>query len=451
MATTVTYKGQTLTTVENQTKTLQTAGTWVEDDFTLTDVSGGGATEPEQKAVSFIDYDGTLVYSYDVDEFLAMATLPANPSHTGLTAQGWNWTLADAKDYVQKFGCLVIGQNYTTSDGKTRFYITLDDVMVKYRVSIMFYASVKGGVTVDWGDGNTETPQTNVGTVTRARHTYASAGSYVITLDPTSGNIELGYNGSNVTVNNEDVPSSITSQGVTKVEIGANVTKIHRQGFQTAFGLETISIPTTCVEFGTGANGNVFNNAPNLKCVVMPSGTTKIIASTFAGTTGCPGLKFVCIPKSVTTIEQGAFGACSANMRALTLPPGLTSLPSGTQNIGNYMYGLKYLSIGDGSAYTYINQNGFRNAGYKLIRNMIIIPDTVTTINTYAFQATRPELGFHLKSTTPPTLANTNAFSSWNGMKIYVPYSSDHSVLAAYQTATNWSTYASYMLEDDVL
>ncbi len=45
MATTVTYKGQTLATVENQTKTLQTAGTWVEDDFTLTDVSGGGTGE----------------------------------------------------------------------------------------------------------------------------------------------------------------------------------------------------------------------------------------------------------------------------------------------------------------------------------------------------------------------------------------------------------------------
>lgn len=42
MATTVTYKGQTLATVENQTKTLQTKGTWVEDDFTLTDVTQGG-------------------------------------------------------------------------------------------------------------------------------------------------------------------------------------------------------------------------------------------------------------------------------------------------------------------------------------------------------------------------------------------------------------------------
>ena len=45
MSTTVTYKGQTLTTVENQTKTLQTAGTWVEGDFTLTDVTQGGGGE----------------------------------------------------------------------------------------------------------------------------------------------------------------------------------------------------------------------------------------------------------------------------------------------------------------------------------------------------------------------------------------------------------------------
>lgn len=42
MSTTVTYKGQTLTTVENATKTLQTAGTWVEGDFTLTDVTASG-------------------------------------------------------------------------------------------------------------------------------------------------------------------------------------------------------------------------------------------------------------------------------------------------------------------------------------------------------------------------------------------------------------------------
>ena len=44
MSTTVSYKGQTLATVSNQTKTLLTEGKYLEDDITLTDVSGGGAT-----------------------------------------------------------------------------------------------------------------------------------------------------------------------------------------------------------------------------------------------------------------------------------------------------------------------------------------------------------------------------------------------------------------------
>lgn len=48
MSTTVTYKGQTLTTVENETKTLTTGGTWMEGDLTLTDVTqgGGGGSVP---------------------------------------------------------------------------------------------------------------------------------------------------------------------------------------------------------------------------------------------------------------------------------------------------------------------------------------------------------------------------------------------------------------------
>lgn len=39
MSTTVTYKGNTLTTVTNQTRTLKTAGKYMEADVVLTDVS----------------------------------------------------------------------------------------------------------------------------------------------------------------------------------------------------------------------------------------------------------------------------------------------------------------------------------------------------------------------------------------------------------------------------
>lgn len=60
MSTTVTYKGQTLTTVENQTKTLQTAGTWVEGDFTLTDVTqGGGGGSGLPSDYREVEYIGT--------------------------------------------------------------------------------------------------------------------------------------------------------------------------------------------------------------------------------------------------------------------------------------------------------------------------------------------------------------------------------------------------------
>lgn len=45
MSTTVTYKGQTLTTVNNQTKTLETAGTFMEGNITLTDVTAAGASK----------------------------------------------------------------------------------------------------------------------------------------------------------------------------------------------------------------------------------------------------------------------------------------------------------------------------------------------------------------------------------------------------------------------
>ena len=40
------------------------------------------------KAVNFYDYDGTIVYSYEKTEFLNRNSLPANPTHEGLTSQG---------------------------------------------------------------------------------------------------------------------------------------------------------------------------------------------------------------------------------------------------------------------------------------------------------------------------------------------------------------------------
>lgn len=52
MSTTVTYKGNTIATADNDTVTLETAGTWLENDITLEDVTSGGADSDVLEAVA---------------------------------------------------------------------------------------------------------------------------------------------------------------------------------------------------------------------------------------------------------------------------------------------------------------------------------------------------------------------------------------------------------------
>lgn len=76
MSTTVSYKGSTIATVDNQTKTLLTKGKYLEDDITIIDSGGGGSgsgvwqdasgyihfsTEPGSSGVSLVS--GYLVVS----------------------------------------------------------------------------------------------------------------------------------------------------------------------------------------------------------------------------------------------------------------------------------------------------------------------------------------------------------------------------------------------------
>lgn len=84
----------------------------------------------------------------------------------------------------------------------------------------------------------------------------------------------------------------------------------------------------------------------------------------------------------------------------------------------------------------------FLNNAHSL--KMVIIPASVTTIPATAFKGATGVLRYYFHSSTPPTLANANVFEGINKFaKIIVP----KGALAAYQAATNWSTYAAYMEE----
>lgn len=75
----------------------------------------------------------------------------------------------------------------------------------------------------------------------------------------------------------------------------------------------------------------------------------------------------------------------------------------------------------------------------------VIFSNKLTSIGASAFNYCTTVSEFHFKSTTPPTLSSTNPFDNIpSDCIIYVPQGS----LSAYQTATNWSTYASRMQEE---
>lgn len=76
----------------------------------------------------------------------------------------------------------------------------------------------------------------------------------------------------------------------------------------------------------------------------------------------------------------------------------------------------------------------------------VTIPDSVTSIGSEAFRYCYGMKEYHFKPNSPPTLSNSNAFTDIpSDCIIFVPKGS----LEAYQTATNWSTYADKMQEEE--
>ena len=279
-------------------------------------------TPAETKSVVFYDYDGTVLYSYTPTEFAALTELPANPTHSGLTAQGWNWTLADAKSYVADYKYLNIGQMYVTDDGKTRLYIKItNDTLSPY---IEFYCSSDSfSADVDWGDGSEHT--TMSGSYPKANHTYTTTGEYVIAIDVISG--RLGFYGfSNCLSRLISDGTSDTSTSnynyhniLYKIELGANI-------IQTTFN-------------GTSKREEVFSWLFSLKSITMPNYIVGSISSkTFYQ---CSKLKWLTIPSSVTSISVSAFYDCYS-LTSVTIPSSVTSIGN---NAFQNCYSLKYIDI----------------------------------------------------------------------------------------------------------
>ena len=392
---------------------------------------------PRLKDVVFVDYDGEILHEYTKSEFLALTAMPDNPSHTGLKAQGWNWELTDAKEYVELWDCLCIGQNYTTSDGKTRIYVTINDQTLGYTNFLLMDTSVKGGAIIDWGDGTTQVTTANAGSLGTYSHVYASVGDYIQTIECTDGDMSLGYGGANKTFfNDTSYEGYITPFCPRKIEIGDNVNRIYQQAFSSLQNLETISIPNG-VNIDPKAGGYVFHCNYKLKCIVIPKGTTDLYTNCFSKSYN---LKFVSLPKTCLTFNNNVF-LNTPSLRMITLPTGSSVITKLNDDTSFKLIERLVPPSGDSTLVGYICYQ-------SMFLHKLIIPGMVSKINDYAFTSMRGMDAYHLRSAVPPTLVNTRGFSIQTPTVIYVPYSPDHSVLAAYQAATNWSTHATRMQED---
>lgn len=171
------------TAITNKGGTVNSGDGLEEFPADIATIPTGGGGSVEEKDVNFYDYDGTCIYSYTAQEFLALTEMPANPTHEGLTAQGWNWSLSDAQTYVTSYKVLDIAQKYISASGDLEIYVTVPSDKLDISLNCMLgrTGGLQGTAEVDWGDDTTpDTIAGSPGTLITKDHSYAQAGNYII-------------------------------------------------------------------------------------------------------------------------------------------------------------------------------------------------------------------------------------------------------------------------------
>lgn len=368
----------------------------------------GGGGSSGAYTVKVIDYDGTIIKE-EKHNSGDVFTLPEPPNHSRLVFDGWSSTVDIIDDTITVEDCdVLIGPMYYTASGVTEVDVEANALT---GLTIGFSSSVLTGCSsIDWGDGITDTS---------LKHTYADYGEYTIKIYGltrlANGNSSLmfAYSSNCEMVKGVYFANGITSIGnyafynhksLLMVTMPKSLNTIGTYAFQNCYMLGNIVIPSSV----TIISDYSFGYGYLLSDIVIPSGVTKIGNSAFYSNYG---LQKIIIPSSVKTIGNRCFSAC---------------------------YSLKEIDFPEGI--TIIDQYAVGNS-YALTR--IGIPSTITTISAYAFMNIKAKEFDFSKCKSVPVLSATTAF---NGIlktsKIKVPAS----LYDAWIAASNWSTYASYIV-----
>ena len=175
----------------------------------------------------------------------------------------------------------------------------------------------------------------------------------------------------------------------------------------------------------TSVGHYAFNECSKIADVVIPNGVTTLGTHAFGY---CDGLTVVSLPPSVKTIGWSAFYTCQ-NLKTVNLSEGVT-------RIGEYSFAdcrkLSVFNIPEGV--TEIGQWAFRNCSFT----SLILPSTLTAIQSYAFYDCYELSSLTCLATTPPPGLWDEAFATLNSsVPIYVPSAS----IASYQSQEQWNAF----------
>ena len=404
-----------------ESKRLLTSGKYCPADILVT---AEGRAEVVEKDVNFYDYDGTLLYSYTLEEAQALTELPSIPDwHEYLIPDVWTYSLEDVTTLTQRAD---IGALYNTVDDAVYIGINIID-MLNATIVLNFSGT---NVVADWGD-NTAKEAISTG----ASHTYSAVGKYVIKL---TGVTQLGGG-----TNSTQILSGDGRRTMTFLFSGSSA-GLSAYGLYSCVSLEYASIRNVRWDARYG-----YRECRRLRFVVFPK--AEILYGLFYD---CNSVELICTQKANNYIHGEALRYCR-NLKRFAKPDymladggyhffecttiGSVDIRGDCPTMVVYQcYAARRITIHD----------GVTSVGSQAVFNchaveVISVASTVTSIAAQAFQSCSGARRIKFLPTTPPTVANANAFEGIpTSCVVEVPAAS----LDAYKNATNYGGIAAQMV-----
>lgn len=262
----------------------------------------------------------------------------------------------------------------------------------------------------------------------------------------------------NVTVDGTEMPLDIPENKLQKLatftltelnkEDLMGATQIQQYAFQNQKLLLSIDMPNSITSIGKFA----FESANNVKTLKL-SQNLKVIGS--YAFSSCSAESSLELPNTLTTINDHAFNAFKGNF-SIKIPDSVTTMREyafsySTFNKIEFGIGIKEI-INNACVNCSLLESIIIPEGIKTLRawcfgnctklSSITLPSSINTIENAAFYGCSSLKEMTILAIVPPTLLTTLAISS-NTTTIYIPAGT----LNAYQTATNWSSFASKFVE----